>query len=221
MKKKRYSVIVVLYTVFNIVVLVKFNIDEDLKEKKSYKSQYIDKYIIEDSQEDKYSEAYNKNIASNESFDNDDGNDNESSENTEESIITEERINNLRRKASYEMQVKIDKSYESDQEIGNIHELELDKYNKEIIEKNNVMKASPDEIMEELTPVEKTKIMLICRKLTKEDYSDITEYMTYKNERLAVMRTLNIIENRVEEEKVEELKGILSKYIDISKVEGN
>ncbi len=83
------------------------------------------------------------------------------------------------------------------------------------------MKVPPEELIDELTISEKAKIIGICKELNEEDYSEINEFLTYNNERLAVLRTLNVIERKVDEEQIEELKKIFSKYIDMDKVEGN
>ncbi len=215
MNKKRYSIIIILYTVFNIVVLVKFNIDEDLKEKRAYESQYMDKNITENLQEDEQGEVPNKDVTSTEAIDD---MDESCDEKTKQDVI--DNLNKNRKNIDTEKENQLNRDYESDAEIGNINDLDLEKYNKEVSEKYHVMKASPNEIMDELTLAEKTKVMLICKELTKKDYSDITEFLTYKDERLGVMRTLNVLEKRVKKEKVEELKGIFSKYIDLDKVEG-
>lgn len=217
MNKKRYSIIILLYTVFNIVVLVKFNIDEDLKEKRAYESQYMDKKITENLQEDDQGEAPNKDVTSKQAIDDvDESCDDKTKQNVNDNL------NKNRKNFDKEKENRLNRDYESDAEIGNINDLDLDleKYNKEASEKYHVMKASPNEIMDELTLAEKTKVMLICKELTKKDYSDITEFMTYKDERLGVMRTINVLEKRVKKEKVEELKCIFSKYIDLDKVEG-
>jgi len=201
--------------VFNIVVLVKFNIDEDLKEKRAYESQYMDKNITENLQEDEQGEVPNKDVTSTEAIDD---MDESCDEKTKQDVI--DNLNKNRKNIDTEKENQLNRDYESDAEIGNINDLDLEKYNKEVSEKYHVMKASPNEIMDELTLAEKTKVMLICKELTKKDYSDITEFLTYKDERLGVMRTLNVLEKRVKKEKVEELKGIFSKYIDLDKVEG-
>lgn len=212
MNRKLYSVIIVSYTILNIIALVSFNINSSL-ESKEINNIY------------KESEAYNdvKNSL-NEQEDHKDNNILE--EKSDDIQVKDEGVSNKameeqRVKANREREYRLSKTYENDSQIAKVDEADFDKYNKEIKEKNKVMKVPADELINKLTISEKAKIMGICKELDENDYSEITEFLTYKNERLAVMRTLNVIENKVDEEEVEELKKIFSKYIDMKKVEGN
>lgn len=211
MNRKLYSVIIVLYTIINIVALVSFNINNGLKSK-------------EINNISKQSEAYND--VKNGSNEQDDYKDNNISEKSEDIQAKDDEVSNnatakQRVKANRERQYQLDEGYEDDGKIVEVNEADFDKYNKEIREKNKVMKVPADELINKLTILEKAKIMSICKELDENDYSDITEFLTYKNEKLAVIKTLGVIESKVDEEEVEELKEIFSKYIDMKKVEGD
>lgn len=202
--------IVVIYTILNIILLINFNEyqENDLEEKNNNQYTYKDELKLERiSEEARLKES--KGVEGS---------------NEEEIQPRESSINDNYNKKSIEAtsknQEQLKSLYKSDSEIVKIDDLQLDKYNKEICEKNKVMKTSTDEMIKDLSAVEKGKIMLICKELTEEDYEDITEYLSYNNERLAVMRTLDVLESKVEKKKVDQIKEIFSKYIDMSKVEG-
>jgi hypothetical protein len=216
MNRKGYSVIIILYTIVNITALVSFNISNDSL---NYKEE--SKVIAKSNEKD---ENYDKEIPNDIEKNNIDGNtsqdlikDNE----IDETIALDEELEKRRIQTNRERQKQLDEIYKIDNEIVKIDELEFDKYNKQVKEKSKVMKVPPEELIDELTISEKAKIMGICKDLNKEDYSEISEFLTYNDERLAVLRTLNVIERKVDEEQIEELKKIFSKYIDMDKVEGN
>ncbi len=216
MNRKEYSVIIILYTIVNIIALVSFNISN---ENLDYKEE--NKVIAKTGEK---AENYNKEITTGIEKENMDANtsqdlikDNE----INETIVLDEELEKRRIQANREKQNQLNEMYKSDYEIVKIDEIEFDKYNKQVKEKNKVMKVPPEELIDELTISEKAKIIGICKELDEEDYSEINEFLTYNNERLAVLRTLNVIERKVDEEQIEELKKIFSKYIDMNKVEGN
>ncbi len=216
MNRKGYSVIIILYTIINIIALVSFNISN---ENLDYKEE--NKVIAKTGEK---AEIYNKEITTGIEKENMNANtsqdlikDNE----INEAIVLDEELEKRRIQANREKQNQLSEMYKSDYEIVKIDEIEFDKYNKQVKEKNKVMKVPPEELIDELTISEKAKIIGICKELDKEDYSEINKFLTYNNERLAVLRTLNVIERKVDEEQIEELKKIFSKYIDMNKVEGN
>lgn len=216
MNRKGYSVIIILYTIVNIIALVSFNIsNENLDYKEENK-------VIAKSNEKV--ENYNKEITTGIEKDNIDRDTSQyliKNNGVNETIVSDEELEKRRIEANRERQNQLNQIYKSDNEIVKIDEIEFDKYNKQVKEKNKVMKVPPEELIDELTISEKAKIIGICKKLNEEDYSEINEFLTYNNERLAVLRTLNVIERKVDEEQIEELKKIFSKYIDMDKVEGN
>lgn len=216
MNRKGYSVIIILYTIVNIIALVSFNIsNENLDYKEENK-------VIAKSNE--RVENYNKEITTGiekDNIDRDTSQDLIKNNGVNETIVSDEELEKRRIEANRERQNQLNQIYKSDNEIVKVDEIEFDKYNKQVKEKNKVMKVPPEELIDELTISEKAKIIGICKELNEEDYSEINEFLTYNNERLAVLRTLNVIERKVDEEQIEELKKILSKYIDMDKVEGN
>ncbi|KEZ85022.1 hypothetical protein IO99_17290 [Clostridium sulfidigenes] len=216
MNRKGYSVIIILYTIVNIIALVSFNISN---ENLDYKEE--NKVIAESNEK---VENYNKEITTGIEKENMDANTSRDlikNNGVNETIVSDEELKKRRIQADRERQNQLNKIYKSDNEIVKIDEIEFDKYNKQVKEKNKVMKVPPEELIDELTISEKAKIIGICKDLNEEDYSEINEFLTYNNERLAVLRTLNVIERKVNEEQIEELKKIFSKYIDMDKVEGN
>ncbi len=216
MNRKGYSVIIILYTIVNIIALVSFNISN---ENLDYKEE--NKVIAESNEK---VENYNKEITTGIEKENMDANTSQDlikNNGVNETIVSDEELEKRRIEANREMQNQLNQIYKSDNEIVKFDEIEFDEYNKQVKEKNKVMKVPPEELIDELTISEKAKIIGICKDLNEEDYSEINEFLTYNNERLAVLRTLNVIERKVDEEQIEELKKIFSKYIDMNKVEGN
>lgn len=216
MNRKGYSVTIILYTIVNIIALVSFNISN---ENLDYKEE--NKVISKSSEK---AENYKKEITTGIEKENMDANTSRDlikNNGVNETIVSDEELKKRRIQADRERQNQLNKIYKSDNEIVKIDEIEFDKYNKQVKEKNKVMKVPPEELIDELTISEKAKIIGICKDLNEEDYSEINEFLTYNNERLAVLRTLNVIERKVNEEQIEELKKIFSKYIDMDKVEGN
>lgn len=216
MNRKGYSVTIILYTIVNIIALVSFNISN---ENLDYKEE--NKVIAKSSEK---AENYNKEITTGIEKENMDANTSQDlikNNGVNETIVSDEELKKRRIQANRERQNQLNQIYKSDNEIVKIDEIEFDKYNKQVKEKNKVMKVPPEELIDELTISEKAKIIGICKDLNEEDYSEINEFLTYNNERLAVLRTLNVIERKVDEEQIEELKKIFSKYIDMDKVEGN
>jgi len=216
MNRKGYSVIIILYTIVNIIALVSFNISN---ENLDYKEE--NKVIAKSSEK---AENYNKEITTGiekENMDASTSQDLIKNNGVNETIVSDEELEKRRIEANRERQNQLNQIYKSDNEIVKIDEIEFDKYNKQVKEKNKVMKVPPEELIDELTISEKAKIIGICKELNEADYSEINEFLTYNNERLAVLRTLNVIERKVDEEQIEELKKIFSKYIDMDKVEGN
>lgn len=216
MNRKGYSVTIILYTIVNIIALVSFNISN---ENLDYKEE--NKVIAKSSEK---AENYNKEITTGIEKENMDANTSQDlikNNGVNETIVSDEELKKRRIQANRERQNQLNQIYKSDNEIVKIDEIEFDKYNKQVEEKNKVMKVPPEELIDELTISEKAKIIGICKDLNEEDYSEINEFLTYNNERLAVLRTLNVIERKVNEDQIEELKKIFSKYIDMDKVEGN
>lgn len=216
MNRKGYSVIIILYTIVNIIALVSFNISN---ENLYYKEE--NKVIAKSSEK---AENYNKEITTGIEKENMDANTSQDlikNNGVNETSVSDEELKKRRIEANRERQNQLNQIYKSDNEIVKTDEIEFDKYNKQVKEKNKVMKVPPEELIDELTISEKAKIIGICKDLNEEDYSEINEFLTYNNERLAVLRTLNVIERKVDEEQIEELKKIFSKYIDMDKVEGN
>jgi len=216
MNRKGYSVIIILYTIVNIIALVSFNISN---ENLDYKEE--NKVIAESNEK---VENYNKEITTGIEKENMDANTSQDlikNNGVNETIVSDEKLEKRRIEANREMQNQLNQIYKSDNEIVKFDEIEFDEYDKQVKEKNKVMKVPPEELIDELTISEKAKIIGICKDLNEEDYSEINEFLTYNNERLAVLRTLNVIERKVDEEQIEELKKIFSKYIDMDKVEGN
>ncbi len=216
MNRKGYSVIIILYTIVNIIALVSFNISN---ENLYYKEE--NKVIAKSSEK---AENYNKEITTGIEKENMDANTSQDlikNNGVNETSVSDEELKKRRIEANRERQNQLNQIYKSDNEIVKTDEIEFDKYNKQVKEKNKVMKVPPEELIDELTISEKAKIIGICKAMNEEDYSEINEFLTYNNERLAVLRTLNVIERKVDEEQIEELKKIFSKYIDMDKVEGN
>lgn len=207
MNRRGYLVIVVFYTIFNIGVLVLLNnyTGEYKKENVEYKDFHVEVYDNEEK---------NQQIISEE----------ESKENDEKYIKNKEKLE-LSQDNNDNVEDKLNIMYESDKDIynnssNNYNESSYYDKNKNIAnESNQVFKLTAEEIIRDLTPIEKAKILWVCRKLTKEEYNDIEEYLSYRNEKLGVIKVYNILESKLDEESLGEVKDIFSKYMDLTKVE--
>ena len=217
MNRKVYSVVVILYTIINITALVSFNINND---NLNYKD--VNNTISKNNEENEIYNNKDSSLNTQEKYEDTNSLEESNGKNKiEDECVTTKDLDKKRTEANRKRQNQLNEIYETDIGIVNVDEIDFNKYNKEIREKNKVMKVPAEEIINKLTISEKAKIMSICKRLDDNDYSEINELLTYKNERLAVLRTLNVIESKVDEAGVEELKGIFSKYIDMNKVERN
>jgi len=217
MNRKVYSVVVILYTIINITALVSFNINND-----NLKYKDVNNTISKNNEENEIYNNKDSSLNTQEKYKETNSSEESNEKNkSEDGCVTTKDSDKKRAEANRKRQNELNEIYDTDIGIVNVDEIDFDKYNKEIREKNKVMKVPAEEIINTLTISEKAKIMSICKKLDDNDYSEINEFLTYKNERLAVLRTLDVIESKVDEAGVEELKVIFSKYIDMNKVEGN
>lgn len=207
MNRKGYLVIVVFYTIFNIVVLVLFD---------NYTNKYEKEYV---ENKDSYVE-----ILDNEDKNQQMVNIEESKVNDEISIKNKEKLE-LSQNNSENVEDKLNIMHESDKDIYNnssYNYKESSSYDKNknmANESNQVFKLTAEEIIRDLTPIEKAKILWVCRKLTREEYNDIEEYLSYRNEKLGVIKVYSILESKLDEESLAEVKDIFSKYMDLTKVE--
>lgn len=202
MNKKKYSVIVVIYTVFNLVALVGFNINEN-------KNNYENSNIYVENQE-KIQESQSDNSLQQKE------NENKLKSESEEDIISEDSTKETKKNNNIKNRKNV--TYESDIEISNKSNNNLNK-EENSNQINKVFKVSAKEIISDLTPVEKAKVLFVCRKLTKKEYNEIREYLSYNNEKLGVTKVFDILENKLDEENLEEIVDIFSEYMDVDKIE--
>jgi hypothetical protein len=102
--------------------------------------------------------------------------------------------------------------------INNVNE-QFDSYNIEQRKKNQVIKVPINDIMSYLSLKDKGILLSISKNLEKSDYEKFQEYLSYKNQKIGVRRALEIIEEKLTEKEVNEIKGIFSRYIDMNTVE--
>lgn len=200
MGRRKCSIFVIIYTIFNIGLLI--GASDYIKH--AYKDEYNDK------------EQGNA-IESNSVYENKDGV--EEIQNKNEKLTqnnSESQISMSQRKKS-NMQNK----YISDDEVLNYstnHSGGNTTRRNSSTQNTKVFKVTADEIISDLNSLEKAKILWVCRKLTKEEYNDIEEYLSYSNEKIGVMKVYDILEKKLDEDSLEEVKEIFSKYIDTEKV---
>ena len=200
MDRKKYSIFVILYTIFNIGLLM--GASDYIQQ--VYKNEYSDEKQVNsiDVNDNLNSEVSNE--------ENQNKNENLAQNNAENQISTSDKEKN-----------KMQDTYVSDDEILNYNQ----SYNSSSYatrnsstQSNKVFKVTAEEIIGDLNPIEKAKILWVCRKLTKEEYNEIEEYLSYRNEKLGVMKVYAILEKKLDDESLEEVKEIFSKYIDTDKV---
>lgn len=85
--------------------------------------------------------------------------------------------------------------------------------------KNNILKMNEDEIMKSLTREEKEKIEVIIKKLSSVDLINLREMFKNENKFVGIEQGFNFIKTRVSDKDYNEIKEILSEYIDFSSLE--
>lgn len=200
MNRKKCAIFVIMYTIFNIGLLM--GASDYIQH--AYKNEYSDKKQV--------NAIENNSVYENKA-------DAEEIQNKNEKLTqnnSENQISMSQRKKS-NMQNK----YISDDEGLNYstnHSSGSTTRQNSSIQSTKVFKVTADEIISDLNTLEKAKILWVCRKLTKEEYNDIEEYLSYSNEKVGVMKVYAILEKKLDEDSLEEVKEIFSKYIDTEKV---
>lgn len=200
MNRKKYSIFVIMYTIFNIGLLM--GASDYIQQ--AYKNEYSDEKQVN-------------------SIENNSGYENKVS--VEEIKDKNEKLtqNNSENKSSMSQRKKsnMQNTYISDDEVLNFstnYSSGSTTRRKSSTQSTKVFKVTADEIISDLNPLEKAKILWVCRKLTKEEYNEIEEYLSYNNEKLGVMKVYAILEKKLDEDSLKEVKEIFSKYIDTEKV---
>lgn len=198
MNRRKYSIFVIMYTIFNIGLLI--GAGDYIQQ--AYKSEYneekqVNSIEVNDNSKNEVITEENQNK-----------NENLTQNNAENEISTadREKTNMQNKHISDDGILNYSKSYSSASTRNSS------------TQNNKVFKVTADEIISDLNPVEKAKILWVCRKLTKEEYNEIEEYLSYNNEKLGIMKVYGILEKKLDDESLEEVKEIFSKYIDIDKV---
>ncbi|MEG1797192.1 MAG: hypothetical protein RR262_11900 [Clostridium sp.] len=96
---------------------------------------------------------------------------------------------------------------------------QFDSYNIEQRKKNQVIKVPINDIMSYISLKDKGILLSISKNLAKGDYEKFQEYLSYKNQKIGVRRALEIIEEKLTEKEINEIKAIFSRYIDMNTVE--
>lgn len=196
MKKNTYILIIITYTVFNIGILAGYNKYLDI----SREVKFVEK--VNESQE-----AANKIEESK-----DEENNLVKNEDTKEE---EKKENKTKGTVKAYMDEEDRKIYENTNSANFSNNNEVS-----YIESNKVFKIDAYEIEDSMSIVEKLKVMNLVKDLTYNDFEEIEGYMDYKDEKLAVIKTLKLLEKHLNENEIESIKKIFSKYIDLKKIEG-
>ena len=206
MNKKIYLIIIIGYTIFNIFIMnlsawdsnKNININEasgdntiNMLNEQNYKDKTGSIEIKENNNEDRDSYKFNnKKEALSEVDENNYNFKYESDEITNNNVSREKKNKN---------------SFDS-----------INYHNKNKV--NKVFNSSADEIIKDLTTIEKAKVLIVCTKLSREEYKNISEYLSYNNERLGVLKVYDILEKKLDDKSLEDLKKIFFRYMDIEKV---
>ena len=206
MDRKKYSIFIILYTIFNIGVLIgaRDYINEINGSDYNYEGQEKLKEI--DTNKNSKANIYENKIK-------------DYNENKNENLVKNNPENEI---SLYQIdKSNKEKSYESDEALSSHSDRYYNgssKNRNSSTQGNKVFKVTAEEIISDLNTIEKAKILWVCRKLTKEEYNEIEEYLSYSNEKVGVMKVYRILENKLDEDSLEEVKEIFSKYIDTEKV---
>lgn len=202
MKRKIYSFIVILYTIFTICIF------------KFYAT-------------DKRNEEIVPNIFNRENImiDNDqifgihEKNDEHKELEKEEKIEKNIQMDNSKSKFNdMNLDTKLF-SNELDENVEVIVEGEFDSYNIEQRKKNSVIKVPPEEIETALSINDKVKLFTMSDKIPKEEQNKISDYLQYKNQKIGVRKSLDVLKNYLSEKELYEVKNIARKFIDMDTVE--
>jgi len=110
-------------------------------------------------------------------------------------------------------------SDEVDENVEIIVEGEFDSYNIEQRKKNSVIKVPPEEIETALSINDKVKLFTMSDKIPKEEQNKISDYLQYKNQKIGVRKSLDVLKNYLSEKELYEVKNIARKFIDMDTVE--
>jgi hypothetical protein len=108
---------------------------------------------------------------------------------------------------------------EADDSAEVIVEGEFDSYNIEQRKKNSVIKMPPEEIETALSINDKVKLFSVSDKIPKEEQNKISDYLQYKNQKIGVRKSLDVLKNYLSEKELYEVKKIARKFIDMDTVE--
>ncbi|WP_461615372.1 hypothetical protein [Clostridium sp. Marseille-QA1073] len=206
MKRKIYSFIVILYTIFTICIL------------KFYATDKRDEEIV--------SNMLNRESVA---IDNDQTfgihKKNELNELHKEKDLKEEKLeknieidNNRSKISDRDLNTKLFLD-EVDDSTEVIVEGEFDSYNIEQRKKNSVIKIPPEEIETALSINDKVKLFSMSDKIPKEEQNKISDYLQYKNQKIGVRKSLDVLKNYLSEKELYEVKKIARKFIDMDTVE--
>jgi len=106
-----------------------------------------------------------------------------------------------------------------DENVEIIVEGEFDSYNIEQRKKNSVIKVPPEEIETALSINDKVKLFTMSDKIPKEEQNKISDYLQYKNQKIGVRKSLDVLKNYLSEKELYEVKNIARKFIDMDTVE--
>ncbi|WP_291579317.1 hypothetical protein [Clostridium sp. UBA6640] len=206
MKRKICSSIIILYTIFTICIF------------KFYATDKRDEEIVSN-----ILNSENVEIDNNQAFDIDGKN--ELNELHKEKDLKEENLeknieidNNKSKISDRDLNTKLflDEAYDSAEVIV---EGEFDSYNIEQRKKNSVIKIPPEEIETALSVNDKVKLFSVSDKIPKEEQNKISDYLQYKNQKIGVRKSLDVLKNYLSEKELYEVKKIARKFIDMDTVE--
>lgn len=210
MNKKFYSVIVIIYSALCIYIMINYKVpNEDVNK---------DITLVKKQQEESSDKNSNNTyVNTKETIKNNDSNA------TKNDIQVKGFNEYSRSKTRKIVDDNLNETYKLAHEDSGINSIngEFDSFNTEQRKKNQVIKVPVDEIVSCLSLSEKGKLFTISRKLSNEDYIKFQEYLGYKNQKIGMRKALEIIEAKLPQEEVEEVKTILSKFMDMEVIENS
>ncbi len=202
MKRKIYSFIVILYTIFTICIFKFYATDK--KNEEIVSNIFNRENIMIDN--DQISGIHEKN-------------DEHKELEKEEKIQKNIQMDNSKSKfndMNLDTKLFLD---EVDENVEVIVEGEFDSYNIEQRKKNSVIKVPPEEIETALSINDKVKLFTMSDKIPKEEQNKISDYLQYKNQKIGVRKSLDVLKNYLSEKELYEVKNIARKFIDMDTVE--
>lgn len=205
MRKVFYSGVVVIYALFTIVLIINIG-------RYNYSVQLDSDNV--NSEKSAYDKAHEEQLDKEDSVVQNSGR--EGVQNKEEPAVKEDDTDNIVKPNEPTEEADLGEEAEDIKKIA--EEAANKREDDEAKEDKEILKVPARDIIGKLSVDEKLKLLAISRKLDKGDYEKIAKFLKSGDTRYALENTLYILERELSDEDLEEIKVILSEYIDFESI---